>query len=174
MLRYKYFAPERKAFLRELLLRFTPPGLFNDPYDSLPAFSAFDEPLIKEKVDKVGLDIAFNMAFEPTAEIVKQTKLHLLTEANTILKKQYLSNPARLDEAFLNLHRKRINSEIGILCLCENPKSVVMWSHYADEHKGFVVDFESEDNRPVKVSGRGRSPNPCPFVFSLVELFGLH
>jgi len=142
---YKYFPPERRAFLDELLIRFTPPGLFNDLFDSFPAFSGFDESLIREKVNKVGLDIALNIAFEPSSEDERLTKLNLLTKANAILKKQYLSDPARLDETFAYLHRKRINSEIGVLCLCKNPKSVVMWSHYADEHKGFVVGFESED-----------------------------
>lgn len=146
MLGYKYFPPERKAFLNELLLRFTPPGLFNDPFDSLPAFSCFDEPLIKEKVEKVGLDIAFDIAFEDTNESKRRRKLLALGKANAFLKKQYLSNREKLDDVFLNLHRKRVNSEIGVLCLCENPKSVVMWWHYAHKHQGFVVGFETEDN----------------------------
>jgi hypothetical protein len=146
MLYYKYFSPKRKAFLNELLIRFTPPGLFNDPFDSLPAFSNFDESLINEKVDKVGLDIAFDLPYDPSPEPVKRAKLHLLSEANAILKKAYLSNPSVLDEVFETLHRKRINSEIGILCCSETRQSVIMWSHYADEHKGFVVGFESTDS----------------------------
>jgi len=64
MVLYKYFPPERKAFLNELLIRFTPPGSFNDPFDSFPAIHGFDDTLITAKVNKAGLDIAFNIALE--------------------------------------------------------------------------------------------------------------
>ena len=30
----------------------------------------------------------------------------------------------------------------GILCLTSNPDSVVMWSHYADKHRGIVIEFD--------------------------------
>ena len=145
MVLYKYFPPERGAFLKELLLRFTPPGSFNDPFDSFPAFYGFDETLITAKVNKAGLDTAFDIALESSSEFEKQRKLSVIPQANKILRKHYLSNPTRLDGIFAELHRKKVNSDIGILCLCDSPKSVVMWSHYTHEHKGFVVGFESQD-----------------------------
>lgn len=145
MVLYKYFSPERRGLLDELLLRFTPPGLFNDPFDSLPAFSEFDQSLVQEKVDKVSLDLAFNIALEGCSDEQRLAKLGSIPRANTILKKRYQSNLAGLDDIFISLHRKRVNSDIGVLCLCKNPKSIVMWSHYADDHKGFVVGFESQD-----------------------------
>jgi|ERR1017187_3141029 hypothetical protein len=145
MVLYKYFPPERRALLDELFVRFTPPGLFNDPFDSFPAFHGFDETLVKAKVSKVGLDIAFNIALEASSESEGRLKLGLIQPANEILQKQYLSNPAGLNDRFTRLHRNRVNSEIGVLCLCDSAKSVVMWSHYTKEHKGFVVGFESQD-----------------------------
>ncbi len=27
-------------------------------------------------------------------------------------------------------------------CLSENPKSILMWSHYADQHKGFCIEYD--------------------------------
>jgi hypothetical protein len=42
MLLYKYMPPERRQFLEKLLIRFTPPGLFNDPFDCLPFIDGFD------------------------------------------------------------------------------------------------------------------------------------
>ena len=33
------------------------------------------------------------------------------------------------------------NKEMGILCLTEDPKSVLMWSHYADKHRGACLGF---------------------------------
>jgi hypothetical protein len=32
---------------------------------------------------------------------------------------------------------------IGILCLTESPANLLMWAHYADSHRGFVVEFDS-------------------------------
>src|ERR1017187_8689999 len=92
MVLYKYFPPERRALLDELFVRFTPPGLFNDPFDSFPAFHGFDETLVKAKVTKVGLDIAFNIALEASSESEGRLKLGLIQPANEILQKQYLSN----------------------------------------------------------------------------------
>jgi hypothetical protein len=36
----------------------------------------------------------------------------------------------------------------GVFCLCESYKNILMWSHYADKHKGFCVRFaRNADNR---------------------------
>ncbi len=40
-------------------------------------------------------------------------------------------------------------SEFGICSLSSDYKNILMWSHYADNHKGFVVEFES----PKKFNG---------------------
>ena len=158
MVCYKYFPPERKTFLSELLIRFTPPGSLNDPYDTYPAFHGFDETFVKGKVLKAGLDSAFSIALEESDESVARLKINLIQPANKILQKQYLSKKGGLDEQFSRLHRNRVNSEIGVLCLCESAKSVVMWWHYAIEHTGFVVGFDSGDsffaqrtNEPVDI-----------------------
>lgn len=48
-------------------------------------------------------------------------------------------------------HRDAINSvktflpiykNIGSICLSKNPSSILMWSHYADQHKSLVVEFD--------------------------------
>lgn len=145
MLLYKYFPPDTRFSFRKPSLRFTPPGLFNDPFDSLPAFSPFSEKQIIDKVNKGSLDSAFYMGLDSADEGLNRVKLSLLPEANKTIKRVYLSNPGRLDDEFANLHRARINREIGALCVTENSKSIVMWSHYASDHKGFVVGFDSED-----------------------------
>jgi hypothetical protein len=71
---YKYFPPERNSFLNELLIRFTPPDSFNDPFDSLPSFNGFDANFIRQKVENIGLDMAFQFALEDMPEIEKQKK----------------------------------------------------------------------------------------------------
>jgi prenyltransferase beta subunit len=37
-----------------------------------------------------------------------------------------------------------LNDTIGILCLTEKKDNLLMWSHYANSHKGFVLEFNTE------------------------------
>jgi hypothetical protein len=51
------------------------------------------------------------------------------------------------EEMFFN----DLNSFIGmhgIISLSESPDNLLMWSHYADEHKGIVVEFEVDEHDP--------------------------
>lgn len=36
---------------------------------------------------------------------------------------------------------RRMMSRFGVLCLTEKPDNLLMWSHYADEHRGLCVGF---------------------------------
>jgi hypothetical protein len=145
MLLYKYFSQKRSSFLKELMIRFTPPGSFNDPFDSLPAMDGFDANFIQEKVDKNLLDVVFDCASSDVDGIKNKRKMLVLPEARKILMKQYTTMPGGVGSLFQKLYSGKINREIGILCLSENSRSILMWSHYADEHKGFAIGFESSD-----------------------------
>lgn len=49
----------------------------------------------------------------------------------------------------INATKESINkykSEIGVVCLTESHDNLLMWSHYADEHKGCVIGFSNIDN----------------------------
>lgn len=52
------------------------------------------------------------------------------------------------------------SKQIGILCLSESACSTLMWSHYASDHEGYVLGFDSEGEtfNPVAeaVAGLGR------------------
>lgn len=34
-------------------------------------------------------------------------------------------------------------SKLGVLCFSKNPKNILMWSHYANNHKGIVYEFKA-------------------------------
>jgi len=51
------------------------------------------------------------------------------------LEPQVLSGLAPSIDAVLNQH-------VGIMCLSEVPDSLLMWGHYTDDHRGFVVGFD--------------------------------
>lgn len=39
---------------------------------------------------------------------------------------------------------EKSNEAIGVLSLTQKPDNLLMWSHYADSHKGFCIGFNSE------------------------------
>lgn len=53
--------------------------------------------------------------------------------------KEYLNRLAQIDHVY-----EKINSTLGnmgILSLSRNPINTLMWSHYAEDHKGFCIGF---------------------------------
>ncbi|MBS0423409.1 MAG: DUF2971 domain-containing protein [Proteobacteria bacterium] len=50
-------------------------------------------------------------------------------------------------EAFMN----QANERFGVVCFCENYHDPVLWSHYADGHRGVVLVFEIPDDQAIRV-----------------------
>ncbi len=38
----------------------------------------------------------------------------------------------------------KYRKELGVLCFSKNPKNILMWSHYANNHKGIVYEFKDD------------------------------
>lgn len=52
-----------------------------------------------------------------------------------------------------NENYKNNKNRIGISCFSVNPKNILMWSHYANSHKGIVYKFDTNlfnDNKDKK------------------------
>ena len=46
--------------------------------------------------------------------------------------------------------KKQRNTEIGIICLSSKWKHPLLWSHYADKHKGIAIGFDVPDDGPFR------------------------
>ncbi|MGY3876522.1 DUF2971 domain-containing protein [Aeromonas enteropelogenes] len=115
---YKYVSFSNLKYLLDGTIRFTQPKAFNDPFELLP------EIFLTDVINGFSIDV-------------------------TAPKRS--SEPAKLKDSFESEHCNDIvardvlnilNDLIGILCLSRNPSSLLMWSHYADEYKGAVVEFD--------------------------------
>lgn len=51
------------------------------------------------------------------------------------LKEQYPDIANRLAKQFID----EISQLVGIVCFSRHSKSILMWSHYANAHRGFVI-----------------------------------
>jgi hypothetical protein len=134
---YKYFAIERSEFLSNRLLRFTQPGDFNDPFELHPSadlMSKTDIAALPPAPGREGMHIltpealqAMFTAFLPGLQ--KQMAQHANHEG------LYAIDPNRAAQS-------TFDSKFGILCLSETADSLLMWAHYAGNHRGFVVQFD--------------------------------
>jgi hypothetical protein len=153
MILYKYLPPERIDILESCLIAFTPPRLFNDPFEAKPLFPS-DAP------EAIAL-------FEENR--LRRTKL--TEEEESALQ-------ARID-AIQNAHGwSRITWEhaaasVGVLSLSEKNDCPLMWAHYTAQHTGFVLGFDTAHpawvassrlngppGEPTKVIYSADRPNP--------------
>ncbi len=146
---YKYFPPERTQFFDNLMVRFTQPTRFNDPFDCCPEFSGYEKSEIIEQILKITEkalwetpEFTQRLSHLPlTEQIVIQGQLIERTVAEK--RKEYLSHPEILQGIRLKALLDRMEREIGMLCLSERADSITMWSHYAANHQGFAVAFDT-------------------------------
>ena len=51
----------------------------------------------------------------------------------------------------LEAFRNQSNERYGVICFCENYHDPVLWSHYADGHRGVVLVFEIPDDMAIRI-----------------------
>ncbi|MFD2262412.1 DUF2971 domain-containing protein [Lacibacterium aquatile] len=116
---YKYVSLSRALqIFRDREIRMTQPRFLNDPHEM--SIEINPETLIREYYQS----IIKNLGYPPkkAAEMAKRGLLDLsLDIVNDIVKKR---------ESF------------GILSLCDSPDNMLLWAHYANEHKGAVIEID--------------------------------
>ena len=120
---YKYMTFENLQNVLSGTIRFTQPGAFNDPFEMVPELYV---------PDSFGADQDIQLSFSVTAPR-RVSGVHELAanfESDQCSDRNSRSIRASLDQT------------IGILCLSENPSSLLMWSYYADAYAGAVIEFD--------------------------------
>lgn len=123
---YKYlpFGAGTLKVVTDGTIKFANPSDFDDPFDCVPDYSSrFLEEYPNKRPD-VFKDL-IDASLSPAARIVQKKRLI------NRLKAKDRSKPL-LEE---------LRENWGVLCLSSNPKSILMWSHYADGHRGFMLEF---------------------------------
>ncbi|MBT2912543.1 DUF2971 domain-containing protein [Vibrio anguillarum] len=115
---YKYMSFSNLKHLLDGTIRFTQPKAFNDPFELLPEMHLNDD------INGFMLDVTAPKREGEPARLADDFESK---NCNDIVARDVLC---------------AVNDLIGILCLSRNPNSLLMWSHYADEYKGVVVEFD--------------------------------
>ena len=140
---YKYVSCETlEKILTNKTILFNNPVNFNDPFDCcFPGLS----PHYRSKIEKV----------------IKKTIKHNkhIPKKNQGLDKEINNLALEITKELKNLLNVLKNdwdgfiSEFRILCLTKDNDNLLLWSHYADSHKGVVLGLNIDESimKPVKV-----------------------
>lgn len=139
---FKYFHPDRTDVLKSASIRFSPPSALNDPFELKPHVSAIGPPeFYRSAFDEVVTESHEQLPAEARKNI-PICLFHDLVGTRTSV-----GDLAQLFESFLPAVERGVFAafeKLGILCLTESPDNLLMWAHYADAHRGFVVEFDPE------------------------------
>jgi hypothetical protein len=136
---FKYIPFERFESFRRGRIRFTQPGAFNDPFE-MPAFKVRDA----EEARRAGLA---GLSAQ-TGEIQQGLSQGRIPEAAFVLPIFYFwgmaggrEAPVVPSEAAI-AKLKSIDLEFGILSLSMTSDNLLLWAHYASEHRGLAVEID--------------------------------
>lgn len=99
---------------------------FNDPFDTTA--NVVNNGTIKDMRKRFG-------------QIVDNNYKGLNKKVREVEISKLMSNYAKNPDTFKKILEKN-TQEAGIFSLTENKKDLLMWSHYASQHKGFLLQFE--------------------------------
>jgi hypothetical protein len=167
---YKYVVAERLDVLQNSLIRFSQPSVLNDPWDMRPHVERlFTDDDMEERVlaplkpqsDKDFLDyisqLFMNLAvasdvpvtsFEELQETVRKAYEATPDELRQLFDDAFAESMANLKDVVphvVDLIPNAINNTVGILSLTTRPDHPLMWSHYTNNHTGFVLGFDETD-----------------------------
>ena len=100
------------------------PGSFNDPFDTKCSFK--NKSALTQTADEKKIAQAF--PDENPSDITVFTRTDLTQE--------------------IDVFKNRLNN-FGILSLTGNAKNILMWSHYADSHRGVCLIFDTSDDTNI-------------------------
>ncbi len=152
MLLYKYLKYERKDILKMGLIRFTQPKYFNDPFEALPNVENIFSPefvsdIIQVLSDKNQLDTFTKKLNNQDIKKIFQ-ELNLTFHKGNSKEKELIINRllGNTEDDLSKSMQSFWDDQIGILSFSEENDNLTMWSHYANEHTGFVIGFNPTKN----------------------------
>jgi hypothetical protein len=135
---YKYQSFDQYALINLIKrqLYFSKPANFNDPFDCNPPFEivkdyrteknlkAFYEKIKKYEIAKSGLaDSFFDIQYMRDGK------------PNKRFERDFIDSPKHIKE--------QIEEKTGVVCFSESVENFLLWSHYANKHKGFCLEFDT-------------------------------
>ena len=144
---YKYSSAENAVLiLNSQTIKLSPPCAFNDPFEILPGGydilkASILQRMAKEKCESyryykmVTSQFGLNISYD--------TYLHFLKICPDIINDVAKSLKAAFENRDFKTLREQVSNEIALTCFSVNSDNILMWSHYANQHKGVVLGFKN-------------------------------
>ncbi len=137
---YKYCrsdSPSIQGILKDCTLFFRRLHEFNDPYESKPW-------IIGSKADREYIARLNSRVLEDFFSSHKFRSMSPAGQKTDEMRLRRMGPPSVRQTR--DLIEDLLNSEFAVLCLSRNPSSVLMWSHYSNGHRGYVVELDEADH----------------------------
>ena len=139
---FKYVPAERVDILKNYEICCTPPERFKDPYELRPNFAPS---VSKTIVKKAATDLIKSEL--PGGLSSRQKKRHIRSQRKRLLGELDIDAHKALEESASHA----VQRDKGVLCFSSTLLENLMWYHYADGHRGFVIEIDSEDEEFKKL-----------------------
>jgi hypothetical protein len=151
---YKYGTSDRLDILRNCRIRFTPATGLNDPFELRPYFERIaPEALILERLTTIDLGEIYaglpaaTRSLIPRDQFIKRARSYLETAEGRQVFWQTIGMAMSAMHDLVPWLREKLaeglGSRIGILSLSTVATNPLMWSHYADSHRGIVIGLDN-------------------------------
>jgi len=94
----------------------------------------------KMDFDEDGKVVNFNLELDKL-ENIAANEGYEVTKDSELLKEQ-LGNAYSIAQKGLGEFYKKIDEQMGVTCFSEKADIPLMWSHYANKHSGFVIEYD--------------------------------
>lgn len=154
LFKYQTFTPASIGNLGSRQIWFSRPARFNDPFDC--AIRVDRGPISDRDFERLYLHLrigsddpsAFDAHYAPSGSLNPAFREHI---------------HKGLDTAFEERKRTMLDSR-GVCCFSETSDDILMWSHYADNHKGFCLGFKTACNRSLERGALTTTPRSRPSI----------
>ncbi|MCF7954968.1 MAG: DUF2971 domain-containing protein [Phycisphaerae bacterium] len=137
---YKYcsFNEWTESIFKQNEIYFQSPDCFNDPFDS--KISTTYEGTEKQRISRVKDCLRKGIAIGRYKE-KPEKELH--ADAVRIAK---AGQDTPLVLRTMKKTAEQMRKEMGIFCMTQKKDDILMWSHYADNHTGFCLEFQTTND----------------------------
>lgn len=142
---YQYHNKAGRLLLQNLQWRVTPPNKFNDPFEMSPIMRLKDpHAFARWFVDTAFVDSAFFNDHKVVFPLCRDfAEFQRLARANrSTLFENMLKDISKLELEAQQINLDTISEDMGVICLTYDPLQPLMWAHYADKHRGLVIEFD--------------------------------
>lgn len=136
--KYRPFDSTSLRLLCESETWYSTPSAFNDPLEGLPE--------VINDIDRLQLEELHDYVHPNDGQAVRYRHSWSWTEDGDDYRVSVEEYQRRIEDDIRDNLAKALDGR-GILTLSKRWDSPLMWSHYADSHKGFCIEYDATDRR---------------------------